>query len=484
MSIPQDASPGMSRWFARVLVLASGAVVLVIETLAARLVAPFVGLTLESHTAAIGIALLGIAAGATAGGKLADVAAPRMVIALGFAVGGALVFLVRPLINGIGPGLQPGASSAVAAIGLSTLAPVTALSVVPPAVVKLRLADLRESGSVVGSLSAYGTIGALAGTFLTGFVFVARLPTSAILTSAGIVCLALAAAVAIRPRRIVVAGIVAALGSAVMLAGGPCDVETAYYCARIERDDANPSGRFLYLDDLRHSYVDLNDPTNLRFWYIQRFAGAIDATFDAGAPLDALHVGGGAFTMPRWLAATRPGTRSTVLELDQTVVSLGRRRLGAGGIEGMRVVVGDARTSLRRQRDASADVIVGDAFGSRSVPWHLATREFLADVRRVLRPGGLLVLNVIDHDPLAFLRAEAATVAEVFDDVAVLAQASALERDGGGNFVIVARETTIQRVSGPAQPTIIRGDALRAFIADAPVLTDDFAPVDQLLTPY
>ncbi|HVL90156.1 MAG TPA: fused MFS/spermidine synthase, partial [Actinomycetota bacterium] len=142
---PELARATLAPWFARLLVVVAGAVVLVIETLAARLVAPYVGLTLESHTAAIGVALLGIAAGASIGGRLADGAFPRVVIAAGFGIGGALVFLIRPIVHAIGPGLPPGASSAVIGVALSTLAPVVALSMVPPAVVKMRLGDLHES---------------------------------------------------------------------------------------------------------------------------------------------------------------------------------------------------------------------------------------------------------------------------------------------------------------------------------------------------
>jgi spermidine synthase len=246
----------------------------------------------------------------------------------------------------------------------------------------------------------------------------------------------------------------------------------------------------LYLDDLRHSYVDLADPTYLDFRYTQRFADVIDAAFPAGEPLDAVHLGGGGFTMPRWLAATRPGSRSTVLELDPAVVRLGRERLALEGVPGVDVAVGDARTSLQALPDDSADVVIGDAFGSLSVPWHLATRELMAGVRRVLRPDGVYVINVIDYGPLDFLRAEAATVSSLFAEVGILARPDQLA-GGGGNAIIVASDRALpwssieQAAAARGEPgLVLRGAAYDEFVGDAQVLTDDFAPVEQLLTPY
>ena len=474
----------------------AGAAVLVVETLAARLVAPYVGLTLESYTAAIGVALLGIAAGAAMGGSAADRIGPARVLAGALAGGGALVLLVRPLVLLLGPPLPPRPSSAVLLVGVSTLPAVTVLAMVAPAAVKHRLQDLGESGRIVGQLSGLGTLGALGGTFLTGYVLVARLPTQAVLAVAGGSCLLLAAAAA-RPARVpsrhIGWGVASAVVATTVLFVVPssCDAETAYYCASVETDPERSSGRILRLDNLRHSYVDVADPTHLEFSYVKRFAAVVDATFPAGQRLSALHLGGGGFTMPRWLAATRPGSRSTVLELDPGVVRLGRDRLEVSGIPDLRVITGDARTSLRALPDDSADLVVGDAFGSLSVPWHLATREFLSDVRRVLRPGGVVVLNVIDHAPNRFLAAEARTFALVFATTGLLATPDQLTADGGGNFVLVGTDMTLRasqirlataRRSEPAQ--LVTGAAYDDIAARGPVLTDDFAPVDQLLTPY
>ncbi|WP_300010367.1 fused MFS/spermidine synthase [Pseudonocardia sp.] len=480
----------MNARFARIVVLVSGAAILVVETLATRLVAPYVGLTLESTTAVIGVALAGIAAGATLGGRWADVFAPRRVAAGALAVGGLGVLAVRPLVRLLGPVLGPGPLAAVLLVAASTLVSVTALAMVTPAVTRARLSGLEGSGAVIGGLSAAGTIGSLAGTFLTGFVLVSFFPVTVILLVTAAACLALAVAVGIDERRAVVArGAVTALvlGVAVVAVPGPCDADTVYYCARVDVDPERTSAKVLVLDDLRHSYVDLADPTHLEFAYVQRFADAVDAAFPAGEPLRAVHVGGGGFTMPRWLAATRPGSASTVLEVDAGVVDLGRRELGVDQIPGVDIRIGDARTELAQLPDGSADLVVGDAFGARSVPWHLATREFTDEVRRVLRPGGLYVLNVIDRDPLALLAAEAATVAERFVTVALLIRPDQLAPGGGGNAVLVASDTApdlaelAAAAAARGEPGSVLDDAAtREFARDAPTLTDDHAPVDQL----
>ncbi|MGH2949220.1 MAG: fused MFS/spermidine synthase, partial [Solirubrobacteraceae bacterium] len=147
----------------------------------------------------------------------------------------------------------------------------------------------------------------------------------------------------------------------------------------------------------------------------------------------------------------------------------------------LQVRVGDARVTLRRERSASADLLVGDAFGGRSVPWHLATVEFADEIRRVLRPGGLYALNVIDYAPLRLVRAQAATLLQVFEDVALVAQPGAGGGPSGGNLVLLAGAVG-EAVTSRGARTYGRDYVVR-FAAGADVLRDDDAPADQLLTP-
>ena len=283
----------------------------------------------------------------------------------------------------------------------------------------------------------------------------------------------------------------ALVGAALVAVDGPCEVETAYYCAKVEADPQRPSGRTLVLDDLRHAYVDLADPTYLQFAYTTWFAAALDVAAPRPTPVRALHIGGGGFTMPRWIEATRPGSSSLVLELDQSVVDIARDELGLQEGPGLQVRTGDARRSMRAVAPTAYDVVIGDAFGSLSVPWHLATRQLVEDVERVLRPGGAYLANVIDYPPAGFLKAEIATVRAVFSHVALVAHAGALAQ-AGGNFVLVASDRPIDEAGllqslglSAGQPAqLVTGAALDRFVGDARVLTDDYAPVDQLLTPY
>ncbi|MDG9712187.1 fused MFS/spermidine synthase [Streptomyces sp. DH10] len=488
---------GLGPRTAAVLVFGSSAAVLVVEIVALRLLAPYLGLTLETSTMVIGIALTAIAAGSWMGGHFADQVDPRRLLGPSLGVSGAVVALTPAVLRSTAE-WAPALLLLIAS--LTILVPGALLSAVTPIVTKLRLTSLAETGTVVGRLSGVGTFGAIVGTVLTGFVLVSRLPVSGILIGLGILLVAGSALVEWRRRGwsgtpaltlVVVAG-----GLATTVAPGACDTETRYHCARVVADPDRDSGRTLVLDGLRHSYVDLDDPTFLEFEYVRAIASVVDAAFPEGEPLAAHHVGGGGLTIPRYLAATRPGTRSLVSEIDGGVVRIDRERLGLGSAEGVDVRVEDGRLGLRRLDTGSRDLVVGDAFGGVSVPWHLTTVEAMTDVRRVLDEDGLYVANLIDHGGLAFARAEAATLKEMFEHVALVGRPVDIGLDPtatalGGNLVVIASDRPVdlratQKALDARQTgwKIATGGDLTSWIGDAQPLTDDYAPVDQLLEPY
>ncbi|MGW9302036.1 fused MFS/spermidine synthase [Streptomyces cyaneofuscatus] len=493
---PRDQ--GLSQRAAAILVFGSSAAVLVVEIVALRLLAPYLGLTLETSTLVIGIALTAIALGSWLGGRVADQVDPHRLIGPALGVSGVVVALTPLLLRTTAEWAAP----ALLLVAAGTLlVPGALLSAVTPLVTKLRLTSLAETGTVVGRLSGVGTFGAIVGTVLTGFVLIARLPVSSILIGLGALLVIGSALVGWRARRwrrasaVALAAVVA--GSlATAFAPGGCDAETRYHCARIVADPERATGRTLVLDGLRHSYVDVEDPTYLRFGYVRAFASVVDTAFPAGDPLAAHHIGGGGLTFPRYLAAARPGTRSLVSEIDGGVVRIDREELNLGASSGIDVRVEDARLGLKRLGTDSRDLVVGDAFGGVSVPWHLTTTEALRDVHRALKKDGLYAANVIDHGRLAFARAQVATLAEVFEHVAVIGAPVDIGLDPaatplGGNMVLLASDRpfdapAIQEALDTRETDwrIATGDTVTAWTGDAPVLTDDHAPVDQLLQPH
>lgn len=477
------------------LVFLSSGAVLVLELSALRLLAPYLGLTLEMSTAVIGVALAAIAFGTWAGGRSADRTDPARALGPLLVAGGVLTWLVLPAVRGVGEVVASRDLVLVLLMAVLTLfVPAALLSAVTPMVIRLELRDLDRTGSVVGRLSAVGTLGALLATFMTGFVLFAHVPTSRILLVLGAVLVLAGMGLLVRQTRrgavAVGAAAAGAVGVLALVTPPACEVETQYHCASVLVDETQPTGRILVLDRLRHSYVDTHDPSHLEFAYVRAIAAGIDASFAPGEALDVLHIGAGGMTLPRYLAQTRPGSTGRVLEIDEGVLRLVRERIGPEPSD-VRVTVGDARVGLAQQPAAAYEVVVGDAFGSVAVPWHLATSEAVEQVARTLRPGGIYALNVIDRPPLALLDAQVATVRSVFPHVVVVSGHSTLRGETGGNAVLLASDAALdvarlRSLLEDRDPSlgVLAGPPLEQVAGRGAVLSDDLAPVDQLLTPY
>ena len=483
---------------AGLLVFSSSAAVLALEILAVRLLAPHLGITLEVTTGVIGTILAGIAVGTWLGGQLADKADPRRMLGPILIIGGVLALAVIPMIGlaaqtGVGPSPQ----GVLIYAGTAFFLPAAVLSATSPTVVKLQLHHLGQTGTIVGGYSAVSTAGAIAGSFVTGFILVAALPTRPIVVGIGVALIAAGLLISWRlgkanPRSLlsltlVLAGSVALL---TLLTPERCQRESAYFCINVESASADGSERLLRMDTLRHAYVDLDDPTHLEFAYTKLLGDVTDALASPGEPLDTLHVGGGGFTLPRYLAATRPGSTNRVLELDPVVVEVAETELGLERTEDLSIVVGDARLGLDDEPDGAYDLVIGDAFGGPAVPWHLTTREFVAEIGRTLRPGGVYAANILDHQPLALARAQLATFAQVFEHVGDFGPKSRVEGTSGGNVILLASDEPLPAAAleaanearGGRDVLVHESSAIADFVADAVILRDDFAPTDQLLT--
>ncbi|MFJ1589853.1 spermidine synthase [Kitasatospora albolonga] len=249
--------------------------------------------------------------------------------------------------------------------------------------------------------------------------------------------------------------------------------------AELIPDRERPDGWTLLLDGAPQSHVDLGDPAHLSFAYQRRIGHIIDLAAPPLQPLNVLHLGGGALTLARYVAATRPRSTQQVVEVDAALVRLVRDRLPLDPQARVRVRALDAREGLGKFPDGWADLVVADVFSGARTPAHLTSAEFLTDVRRVLKPSGQYAANLADGPPLAHLRGQVATAAAVFPELALAADPVVWRGRRFGNAVLLASALPLavadltRRVAGDPHPgRVEHGRELRDFTGGAAVVTD------------
>ncbi|MEU9735317.1 fused MFS/spermidine synthase [Streptomyces sp. NPDC048002] len=240
----------------------------------------------------------------------------------------------------------------------------------------------------------------------------------------------------------------------------------------------------LTVDGAPQSYVDLDEPTHLEFEYARRLGHVLDVVAEPGLPLEVLHLGGGALTLPRYVAATRPGSRQDVVEADRGLSELIAEQLPLPDGAGITLHAADARAWIEGAPAASADVLLADVFGGSRVPAHLTSASYARAAERVLRPDGVYLANLADAAPFGFLRSQLANFVAVFEELAVIAEPAVLRGRRFGNAVLVASHrpvdlTALTRLAAsdafPAR--VEHGPALREFIGRArPVRDEDAVP--------
>jgi spermidine synthase len=235
----------------------------------------------------------------------------------------------------------------------------------------------------------------------------------------------------------------------------------------------------LLIDGAPQSHVDLDDPGYLSFEYQRRLGHVIDLAAPAGRPLHVLHLGGGAFTLARYVAATRPRSTQQIVERDASLVQLVRRELPLDPGARIRVRSTDAREGLGKVPDGWADLVIADVFSGARTPAHLTSTEFLDEVRRALKPGGFYAANLADGPPLAHLRGQIATAAARFPELALVADPTVLRGKRFGNAVLVASdlplptaELTRRAASDPHPGRVEHGKDLTDFTGGAAPVVD------------
>lgn len=493
-----------------VIVFVSGGVLLALEIIASRVLAPYFGNSIYVWGSLIGVFLAALSLGYATGGRLADrYPSPGLFSGIVFLAG----ILTVPI-----PLLAPSVLDAIARADfgpqLNPLAGAVTLFVVPsiimgmvsPFAVRLRARAVITMGQTAGSLYAISTVGSIVGTLLTSFVLINYLGVRAIITLMGFVLMGMAVLGWLTSRRLFAGAIGAAL--AVLLATGvarsaaattPTIVyarDTVYH--RITVTDEG-TVRYLKLDNYWQSALDRERPRRTVFSYVDYLH--LPLLF-VPQPKRVLLVGLGGGTIPARYVADYPNVVMEVAEIDPEVVATAQRYFDIRQSDRLRIASRDGRLHLWQSRGGH-DVILTDAYLIDTIPFHLATREFFALARSRLAPGGVVASNIIgalDGRSSRLFRAIYKTMSQVFPTVYVFPVDYGQWGSPSSVRNIILIGTDAPRVSPDeirrrAQALVEgRTVAIERFIDateslyqapvkvdDVPVLTDDFAPVDALI---
>ena len=250
--------------------------------------------------------------------------------------------------------------------------------------------------------------------------------------------------------------------------------------AEITPDPWRSGSWTLDIDGTPQSHVDLTDPTELHFDYIQRIGHVVDSAFPAGAPITALHLGAGALTVPRYIEATRPNSRQQVVEIERELIDFVREHLPLPRGASIRCRYGDAREvmeALPAGLLGQVDLIVVDVFRGARTPAHVTSVEFYELARRLLAPGGILVANIADGPPLTFARGQLATLRHVFAEAIATGEQGVIRAKRFGNVVLVASAAPMSWSSklaglGPHPAITVSGADAAEWSATGSIVTD------------
>jgi spermidine synthase len=489
-------------WQPDLIVFVSSACIMVLELVAGRIIAPYVGVSLYTWTSVIGVVLAGISLGNYLGGWIADRRASLHLLGAIFLLGGllSLGILAVDLLGRQVPGDWPiVARILVHAVTLFFL-PCIVLGMISPIVAKLAVRDLDKTGRTVGRIYGAGSVGSIVGTFATGFLLISWFGTHAIVMGVALVLLTLGLLFLLDgrwPWMLLTALVLSAATGLVTHRGwlrGPCTRETNYFCIQVQEQeqDGDPV-RVLILDRLVQSYTSLDDPTKLVYRYEQIYAEATALRAQQDDHLRALFIGGGGYTFPRYMEATYRDSHSHVLEIDPGVTQVAHALLGLSPDTQVVTYNEDARLFLEREPSAVYDLIMGDAFNDFSVPYHLTTKEFNDRVQAWLADDGLYLVNIIDGPRGDFLRAYVHTLRQTFRHVYLAPTLESWRQASRTTFVLIASDAPLDRTAletidaGDGVPLLARrmlsDDEVDALLAEGRVvtLTDRYAPVDQML---
>ena len=483
---------------------------MVMELVAGRLMAPYLGVSLYTWTSVIGVILGGVSLGNYIGGRISDSFGSRKVLGAIILLSGISSLLVRftvPFFGSLLQGTFIPLYIATFIFCLFVFFPTSLfLGCISPLVVKLDLRAIEKAGRTVGRIYAVSSLGSIIGTLLTGYFFISFFGTKAIVLAVSFVLFLLGILVfEVLPKTFFgKSGMFIAL---VFLIGGAlpgdCLRESDYYCINIRRVSAEANVYQLKLDHLVHSYIDLDNEQSLQYDYEKVYAVLIDyfLASNGNKEFSTFFLGGGGYTMPRYLENNYSASNIEVAEIDPEVTKINYNVLGLPTDTRIITANVDARIFLKNlSENKKYDLIFGDAFNDYAVPYHLTTKEFGELVKSHLAGDGFYVVNIIDDYKFGrFVSSYIRTLKEVFPYVYLAPLQADWKANHRNTFVVLAGDKEINRTLWASIfPENVLGeedaDGLKYLVLDEELdtfidqketvlLTDDYVPIDNLLAP-
>jgi spermidine synthase len=487
---------------------------LVIEMVAGRILAPFVGVSIYTWTSIIGVILAGISIGAYIGGKLVDRFPFRKTLGWLLLLSGIAALTIIPLTNLVASyrfNLPLMIRIFIVTMVIFFL-PGCILGTISPVVVRLTLKNLENAGNVIGKIYAVSTLGAIIGTFATGFLLISWMGTRSIILTMGIILIlaALFSGALFKTRKaIAIFAIIAA----------PCIwavyafaykiplkentyfyKESDYYTIKLmttTSSDQTTSLKAMVLDNLIHSYVCLEDPLHIEYEYERIYSDVLKWKFKKDQNFKSLTIGGGGYTFPRYMEVVYPNAQIDVVEIDPEVTNIVYKHLGLSANTRIKSYNTDGRWFVMNHKE-KYDLIFTDAYNDLSIPYHLTTKEFVAQLKSILNPDGLIMSNIIDNFQVgAFLPSYIKTLREVFGpkNVYLLSVSPNFENTRISTFIVIAGNGNLDiqdfddhvksNLGGNSTSVVVPDHLMGEFMTKRSPITilDDYAPVDNLIAP-
>jgi spermidine synthase len=495
-----------------IVVFVSGAVLMALEIAGSRVLAPHFGSSIFVWGSLISVVMAALSVGYYWGGWLSMREPSYAKLMLLLVIPGIAVFFlpfIYPAINewiamrDFGNRMNP-----LIACSVLFLLPGVFMGTISPYVIRLAATQLHTVGSTAGTLYALSTCGSIFGTLLTAFYLIPVLGVSNIIHALGItlVCLSLLVVPLIRLQGVSLSRAVATT----LFIFGLTDMfwaplawtktllqkDTFYHRIRIEEDN---EARYMYFDRTLQSAMNLKDPTALRLIY-SRYT-SLGFTFRPDAK-KMLVIGLGGGSIPKKIQKEFPHMEIDAVEIDPEVIKMAKDFFNVKENTLLRLHAQDGRLFMTRTRQ-QYDIILLDAYFTDAMPFHLTTKEFFELAQKKLTPNGIIVANLISAvtGPSGKIaRAFVRTQRQVFPQTYVFAarRADNVSLDTIQNVIVIATrekqrleiKEIVKRAGAIDKglfPDPIQDIAIAYFDKplpeDVPVLTDDYAPTDNLLNP-